>query len=131
MLGIYLWRYMSKTIMIVDDSSSLRTVVKMALVAAGYSVVEASDGKEALALMQGPLVNMIISDVNMPGMGGLEFAAKAKTMPGYKFIPILMLTTEISPLKKDVAKEAGVKAWMTKPFSPHSLINAVSKFCPI
>jgi two-component system chemotaxis response regulator CheY len=120
---------MSKTILIVDDSTSLRMVVKGTLESEGCTVLEASDGNAALALMDGRHINMIISDVNMPGMGGLEFAAKAKTLPFYKFTPILMLTTEVSADKKEIAKNSGVKAWMTKPFSPSSILNAVSKLC--
>lgn len=120
---------MSKTILIVDDSNSLRSVVKSTLTAAGYTVLEASDGNAALALLDGRTINMIISDVNMPGMGGLEFAEKAKALAFYKFTPILMLTTEINPEKKEKAKSAGVKAWMSKPFAPSSMLNAVSKLC--
>ena len=118
---------MAKMILIVDDSASLRTVVKMALTGAGYDVIEAGDGNEALKLMDGRVINMIISDINMPGMNGLEFCKQAKMNPTYKFTPILMLTTESSTDKKDIAKSAGASAWMTKPFSPTQMVKAVEK----
>lgn len=118
---------MSKTILIVDDSTSLRSVVKMALQGAGHTVLEASDGNAALVLLDGRSINMIVSDVNMPGMGGLEFCKKAKALAAYKFTPILMLTTEVSPEKKQAGKEAGAAGWMPKPFSPSQLLAAVDK----
>lgn len=118
---------MAKTILIVDDSASLRTVVKMALTGAGYEVIEAGDGNAALKLLDGRDINMIITDINMPGMNGLDFCRQAKMNSMYKFTPILMLTTESSTVKKDIAKAAGASAWMTKPFSPAQLLNAVQK----
>jgi two-component system chemotaxis response regulator CheY len=120
---------MAKTILVIDDSASLRQVVKMALVGAGYSVIEAGDGQAALALLDGRQVNMAICDVNMPIMNGIEFVRAAKALSGYKFMPILMLTTESQEEKKEQGKAAGAKAWMVKPFSPTQLVNAVSKLC--
>ena len=119
---------MSKTILVVDDSNAQRMVLKMSLEAAGYTVVEARNGQEALDILKKTAqINLIISDVNMPVMNGLEFAAQAKLQPIHKFTPILMLTAESADEKKNNAKESGVKAWMTKPFAPSSLISAVSK----
>lgn len=118
---------MSKTILIVDDSASLRQVVKMALAGAGFEVIEATDGNDALAKLDGRIIDMIISDVNMPGMGGITFAKEARSRPIYKFTPILMLTTEISDEKKQAGKEAGASAWMNKPFSPTQLVSAANK----
>ncbi len=119
---------MAKTILIVDDSKSLRQVVAMALKGAGHEVLEAENGQAALDILkQTTQISLIISDVNMPVMNGVEFARQVKVMDVHKFTPILMLTTESSEDKKDRAKEAGVKAWMVKPFSPTSLLNAVSK----
>ncbi|MDE2417129.1 MAG: response regulator [Burkholderiales bacterium] len=120
---------MAKTILVIDDSASLRQVVKMALTGAGYNVIEAGDGKAALALLDGRQVNMAVCDVNMPIMNGIEFVRAAKALPAYKFMPILMLTTESQEEKKEQGKAAGAKAWMVKPFSPTQLINAVSKLC--
>lgn len=120
---------MAKTILVIDDSASLRQVVKMALTGAGYEVIEAGDGKSALSLLDGRQVNMAICDVNMPVMNGIEFVKAAKQLPAYKFMPILMLTTETQEEKKELGKAAGAKAWMVKPFSPTQLVSAVSKLC--
>lgn len=120
---------MAKTILIIDDSASLRQVVKMALTGAGYSVIEAGDGQAALALLDGRQVNMAVCDINMPVMNGIEFVKAAKKLPAYKFMPILMLTTESQESKKEEGKAAGAKAWMVKPFSPTQLVAAVGKLC--
>lgn len=120
---------MAKTILIIDDSASLRQVVRMALNGAGYEVLEAGDGQAALALMDGRAINMAICDVNMPVMNGIEFVKAAKALAAYKFMPILMLTTESQEEKKEQGKAAGAKAWMVKPFSPTQLVNAVAKLC--
>jgi two-component system chemotaxis response regulator CheY len=120
---------MAKTILIVDDSNSLRTVVKMALTGVGYSVLEAADGKAALDLLDGRPINMVVSDLNMPVMNGIEFVKAVKTLPAYKFMPIMMLTTDSQESKKDEGKAAGVRAWMVKPFSPSQLVKAVDKLC--
>ena len=120
---------MAKTILVIDDSASLRQVVRMALTGAGYDVLEAGDGKAALALMDGRQVNMAVCDINMPIMNGIEFVKAAKQLPAYKFMPILMLTTESQDSKKEEGKAAGAKAWMVKPFSPTQLVSAVSKLC--
>ena len=119
---------MAKTILIVDDSSSLRTVVKIALVRAGYEVVEAGDGKEALAKLDGlSKVHLIVSDVNMPNMDGITFVSHVKQHARHKFTPVIMLTTEGQDEKKSQGKAAGAKAWMVKPFNPPQLLDAVSK----
>ena len=118
---------MSKTILIVDDSASLRQVVNIALKGAGYSVVEASDGNDALTKLDGRKVHLIISDVNMPNMDGISFVKAAKQMPLYKFTPVIMLTTEAGEAKMNEGKLAGVKAWVVKPFQPAQMLTAVSK----
>jgi two-component system chemotaxis response regulator CheY len=120
---------MAKTILVVDDSASLRHVVRLALEGAGYAVIEAGDGAAALALLDGRAISMVICDVNMPRMNGIEFVKSAKALPNYRFLPILMLTTEGQDEKKAEGKAAGAKAWMMKPFSPTSLLKAVSTFC--
>lgn len=118
---------MAKTIMVVDDSISIRQVVGIALKQAGYEVFEACDGKDALAKLTGQKVNLIISDVNMPNMDGISFVRELKTRPAYKFTPVLMLTTESQEDKKEQGKAAGARAWMVKPFKPEALLAAVQK----
>jgi two-component system chemotaxis response regulator CheY len=122
---------MAKTILIVDDSSSLRTVVKLALTRAGYEVLEAADGLEGLAqLDKVARVNLIVSDVNMPRMDGIAFLRKLKAHARHKFTPVIMLTTEGQEAKKQEGRDAGAKAWMVKPFNPPQLLDAVAKLIP-
>ncbi len=118
---------MAKTILIVDDSASVRTVVSTALKGAGYNVIQGSDGKDALSKMTGEKIHMIISDVNMPNMDGIEFVKEVKKLPAYKFTPICMLTTESEASKMQEGKAAGAKAWIVKPFQPPKLLAAVEK----
>ena len=118
---------MAKTIMVVDDSISIRQVVGIALKQAGYEVFEAVDGKDALAKLTGQKVNLIISDVNMPNMDGITFVKELKTRAAYKFTPVLMLTTESQEDKKAQGQAAGARAWMVKPFKPDTLLAAVQK----
>lgn len=117
---------MGKTIMIVDDSTSLRQVVNIALKGAGYEVIEACDGKDALGKLDGQKIHLIISDLNMPNMNGIELVKEIKKMPAYKFTPIIMLTTESQEERKMEGKAAGAKAWVVKPFKPEQMLNAVS-----
>lgn len=117
---------MSKTVMVVDDSASVRRVVGIALRGAGYNVVEASDGKDALSKLTGEKINLIISDVNMPNMDGISLVKEIKQLPNYKFTPIIMLTTEGSDDKKRAGQQAGAKAWVVKPFKPEEMLKAVS-----
>ena len=118
---------MAKSILVVDDSASLRQVVSIALKGAGYDVIEGCDGKDALCKLDGRKINLIISDVNMPNMDGISFVKELKTMSNYKFTPVIMLTTESGENKKTEGKAAGVKAWVVKPFKPEQMLNAVSK----
>lgn len=118
---------MAKTILIVDDSATLRQVVSIALKGAGYDVIEGCDGKDALSKLTGQKVHLIISDVNMPNMDGFAFVTEVKKMPDYKFTPIIMLTTEAGEDKKAAGQAAGVKAWVVKPFKPDQMLTAVSK----
>jgi two-component system chemotaxis response regulator CheY len=120
---------MSKTVMIVDDSGSFRTVVKLALQKAGYETVEAVDGKDAVAKLDGRKLNLIVCDVNMPNMDGLSFLKHLKTTGSYKFTPVIMLTTESQESKKNEGRAAGARAWITKPFQPSQLVEAVNKLC--
>lgn len=118
---------MAKTILIVDDSTTLRQVVSIALKGAGYDVIEGSDGKDALSKLTGQKVHLIISDVNMPNMDGITFVSEVKKLPAYKFTPVIMLTTEAGEDKKAAGQAAGAKAWVIKPFKPEQMLNAVSK----
>ena len=118
---------MAKTILIVDDSVSFRQVVSLALSGAGYDVIQACDGKDALSKLDGRKLNLIVSDVNMPVMDGLSFVRAAKQLPAYKFTPIIMLTTEAGEDKKAEGKAAGVRAWVVKPFQPAQMLAAVTK----
>ena len=119
---------MSETILIVDDSTSLRTVVKLALVRAGYDVLEAGDGKEGLAqLDKAAKVHLIVSDVNMPNMDGITLTRSLRALPQFASTPIVLLTTESSPEKKAEGKAAGATGWIVKPFQQEQLLAVVSK----
>jgi two-component system chemotaxis response regulator CheY len=121
---------MAKTILVVDDSASLRQVVAIALNGAGYEVLQACDGRDALdklAKLDGQKIHLIVCDVNMPVMGGIEFVTEVKKSPLFKFTPVIMLTTEGNEAMKERGRAAGAKAWVVKPFSPPQMLNAVSK----
>jgi two-component system chemotaxis response regulator CheY len=118
---------MAKTILIVDDSISLRQVVSIALSNAGYEVIEACDGQDALAKLTGQKIHLMISDVNMPNMDGISFLKAVREKPNYKFTPVIMLTTEAGEEKKKEGQAAGARAWVVKPFRPEQLLVAVSK----
>lgn len=118
---------MAKTILIVDDSASLRQVVGIALKGAGYDVIEGCDGRDALNKLTGQKIHLIISDVNMPNMDGITFVTEAKKLPAYKFTPVIMLTTEAGEDKKQAGQAAGAKAWVVKPFQPAQMLAAVAK----
>ena len=120
---------MSKTILVVDDSGSFRTVVKLALQKAGYSVIEAVDGQDAVGKLTGAKINLIVCDVNMPNMDGLTFLKHVKSLAAYKFTPVIMLTTESQDAKKAEGKAAGARAGITKPFQASQLVDAVNKLC--
>ncbi len=116
--------------MIVDDSASVRHAVCNALGEAGYTMLEAVDGKDALEKLTGARIHLIISDVNMPNMDGLTLAGEIKKLPAYKFTPIVMLTTEGGMKVKEQGKAIGVKAWMVKPFKPDQMLQAVKTLVP-
>ena len=117
----------NRTILVVDDSASIRQVVSMTLKGAGYDVIQANDGQDALSKLTGQKVNLIITDINMPVMDGITFIKQAKKLPAYKFTPIMVLSTESQDGKKKEGQAAGAKAWIVKPFQPPQLLNAVSK----
>ncbi len=116
-----------KTIMTVDDSASMRQMVSLVLRGAGYAVVEAADGADGLSKLGGQDLGLVLSDINMPNMDGLEFTRRIRAMPQYKFVPIVLLTTESHPEKKQEGKAAGATAWIVKPFNPEQLLTVVQK----
>lgn len=120
---------MAKTIMVVDDSASLRQVVGIALKSAGYEVIEAADGQIALSKLGDKKINLIVCDVNMPNMDGITFVRQLKQVASHKFTPVIMLTTESQESKKREGQEAGARAWVVKPFKPEVLLGAVQKLC--
>lgn len=117
---------MAKTVLIVDDSLSIRQLVRAALTSVGYGVIDAIDGQDALNKLVGQRVNLIISDVNMPNMDGITFLKALKSKPEHKFTPVVMLTTESQEAKKE-GQSAGARAWIVKPFQPTQLLTAVEK----
>ena len=117
---------MGKTIMTVDDSSSVREMVAYTLKDAGYEVIQAVDGQDAMGKLQGQ-VDMIITDLNMPNMDGLELIKSVRGNASTKFIPIVMLTTESQDSKKQEGKAAGATGWIVKPFKPPQILGVVQK----
>lgn len=114
-----------KTILAVDDSNSLRQMVVFTLKQAGYDVLEAADGNAALGKVQGQSADLVLTDVNMPGMDGITLVKELRALPAYRFTPILVLTTEAGPEKKQEGKTAGATGWIVKPFSPEQLLSTV------
>lgn len=118
---------MGKCVMIVDDSLSVRTVVGTALRGAGYDVLEASDGAEALDKLAARKVHLVISDVNMPGMDGLTLLRELKKQATSRFTPVMMLTTETAAETVAAGRAEGARAWLSKPFQPERMLCAVQK----
>jgi two-component system chemotaxis response regulator CheY len=118
------------TILTVDDSASIRQMVAFTLKSAGHQVVEANDGKEALDLAKKTKVALVITDVNMPNMNGIELIKALRAIPDYKFTPILTLTTESGAERKNEGKSAGATGWLVKPFNPQQLLDVVAKVMP-
>ena len=115
------------TVLTVDDSPSVRQMIKLVLGPAGYTVIEAGDGAEGLAQAKANPVNMIITDLNMPVMNGLELIKALRTVPSIVGVPIVFLTTESNDAAKQEAKAAGATGWITKPFKPEQLLAVVAK----
>ncbi|MGC2112396.1 MAG: response regulator [Candidatus Korobacteraceae bacterium] len=116
-----------KVIMTVDDSASLRQMLGVVLRGGGFEVIEAIDGVDALAKLNGQDLGLLLTDINMPNMDGLTLTAKLRTMSQYKFVPIVLLTTESHADKKQQGKAAGATAWIVKPFNPDQLLAVVHK----
>ncbi|WP_027358248.1 response regulator [Desulforegula conservatrix] len=118
---------MAKVILTADDSNSVRQMINFTLKQAGYDIIEAVDGKDALLKIKSCAVNMLITDLNMPNLDGIELIRRVRAIPEYKFVPIIMLTTESQADKKMAGKEAGATGWIVKPFNPEQLIAVVKK----
>ena len=122
---------MPKTIMTIDDSPTIRQMVKFTLKTVGYEIVEAVDGPSALAKLSVQKIDLFLSDINMPGMNGLELIRKIRAMPAFKFTPIILLTTESDQAKKQEGKAAGATGWVVKPFTQEQLIAVIKRVCPL
>jgi two-component system chemotaxis response regulator CheY len=121
---------MSKIVITVDDSMSIRETVKMVLSSAGYTVFAAEDGVAGLRLAEQRKADLIITDLNMPNMDGITLITRLRALPQYKFTPIVMLTTESQDDKKVAGKRAGATGWVVKPFDPARLIGVAQMVCP-
>ncbi len=115
------------TILAVDDSASMRQMVSFTLKDAGYTVVEAENGVEALKVAKTGRFDLVLSDVNMPVMDGITLIKELRALASFKFTPILMLTTEAGVDKKTQGKQAGATGWIVKPFNPDKLLSTVKK----
>ncbi len=119
---------MTMRILTVDDSPTIREMLAAILGGAGYQVLQAVHGKDGLKLLESNEVDLIISDVNMTVMGGLDFVSKVRENPSYSSTPILFLTTEISQEFKEMGRAAGATGWICKPFDPAKLLSAIGRF---
>lgn len=115
------------TILAVDDSASMRQMVAFTLKGAGFDVVEAVDGQDALGKAKSQSFNLVVTDVNMPNMDGISLIRELRALPDYKFTPMLMLTTESGGDKKAQGKAAGATGWIVKPFNPEQLLATIKK----
>lgn len=122
---------MSKTALIVDDSPTMRQMVSFTLTNAGFTVIEAADGKEAVTkVVGGQKLDIVVTDLNMPEMDGITLIKELRRLSTFKFTPILMLTTESALEKKQAGKEAGATGWIVKPFNPEVLLKTIAKVLP-
>lgn len=118
---------MAKTVLSVDDSGSIRQMVAFTLKGAGYEVLEATDGQDGLDKAKAKTVDLVLTDQNMPRMDGLTLIKTLRSMPNYKTVPILMLTTESGDSMKTQGRAAGATGWLVKPFDPAKLLEVVKK----
>ncbi len=118
---------MNKTVLAVDDSPSMRQIVASTLNSGGFDVREAADGVEAYRVAHETDAALVITDVNMPRMDGITLVSKLRELPNYKYVPILVLTTEASAETKAAGREAGATGWIVKPFDPEQLLNLIKR----
>jgi two-component system chemotaxis response regulator CheY len=122
---------MGKQILIVDDSPTMRQMVSFTLTGAGFEVVEAGDGQEAVGKLDGGAKpNLVITDLNMPRMDGISLIKAVRAMPAFKLTPVLMLTTESDESKKKEGQAAGATGWIVKPFNPEQMLKVIAKVLP-
>lgn len=121
---------MGKKILIIDDSNSMRGILRSALLGGGFEVIEAANGQEALVTLDGQRVDLIITDVNMPGMDGISVVREIRRRPRTKCIPVLILTTESTPELKQAGRVAGATGWIVKPFNPQQLWQVIARVLP-
>ena len=122
---------MAKTVLVVDDSPTMRQMVAFTLTSAGYQVVEAGNGKEAVGKVNGGAKpDLVVTDLNMPEMDGITLIKEIRKMPALKFTPILMLTTEASDDKQKAGQAAGATGWIVKPFNPEQMMAVIKKVLP-
>jgi two-component system chemotaxis response regulator CheY len=121
---------MGKKVLTVDDSATIRQALNIALEGAGYDVVEATDGVDALRKLDIDRVDMVVTDLNMPNMNGVDLIREIRKQPGNRFTPVLMLTTESDNKRKQEGKAAGASGWIVKPFRPEQLLTVVQMVCP-
>lgn len=119
-----------QSVLAVDDSGSIRGLVSHVLTQAGYEVVLAEDGQEALDYAENNEVDVVLTDINMPRVNGIELIQGLRAMPHYKYVPMLVLTTESGQDMKMKGKEAGATGWLVKPFDPEQLVNVIRKVLP-
>jgi len=122
---------MAKRVLTVDDSKTMRDMVRFTLNRAGFEVVEAEDGVLALRLLANTKVDLVITDINMPNMDGVTLVKELRARPAYKSTPVLILTTEGGEDKKAAGRAAGATGWIVKPFAPDKLLQVVNKVCPL
>jgi len=120
----------AKRILTIDDSKTIRDMLRMTLADAGFEVLQAADGREGVAVMDRETVDLVITDINMPNMNGYDVVRHLRGRPELKGLPILVLTTESDADKKNLAREAGATGWMVKPFDPERLLQTVRKVIP-
>jgi two-component system chemotaxis response regulator CheY len=118
---------MAKTVLTVDDSASMRQMVKFTLTGAGYGVIEACDGRDGLNKAASSVVDLVVTDLNMPNMDGIAMIKELRKLGPLRGVPIILLTTESDGQKKLDAKAAGATGWITKPFQPDQLVAVVRK----
>jgi len=121
---------MAKTVLVVDDSATIRQMVSFTLKEAGYLVIEAENGQDALNKITANPINVVITDLNMPVMDGFTFIRSVRAMPAFKSLPMLLLTTESQLSKKEEGKAAGATGWIIKPFEPAKLLQVMAKVLP-
>jgi two-component system chemotaxis response regulator CheY len=120
---------MTKTVLVVDDSASVRNVTAPALAAAGYRVLEAEDGLQALDRVRSNPVHLVVCDLNMPKLDGMGFLRQMRKIPAHRFTPLVFMTTESRTERKDEGRASGATAWITKPCPPSKLVDVVKRLC--